>query len=242
MESLSGGITMIAKIRNKFGQWSSSRYWADNINDNFYKDVSRFFQGSKPEIFYVGANVGQALRPMKRYMPGASIKCFEPFPANVTRLHRRAKGKNGVEVYPMGVSDRPGELFIVPHDNPTMVRLVGEDSGGLEKTDVTTIDQFCAEHTIDRINILKIDVEGLEMNVLHGAQGMLSRVDCIYLECGINPDNEWHTSLRAVSDLLEPLGFRIARFYEQVPEWPTRQPHLRRADVAFLSPEIYAKH
>lgn len=230
---------MISRVRNKLRQWSSARYWAAHVNDNFYKDVSRFFRGAKPQIFYVGANVGQALRPMKRYMPDASIKCFEPFLANLSQLRRRAERMRGVDVYSVGVSDTAGELFIVPHQKPTMVRLVQEDTGGLASTPVITIDQFCDEHGIDRISILKIDVEGLEMNVLRGARKMLDRVDCIYLECGINPDNQWHTPLRSVSDLLEPLGFRIERFYEQVPEWPTRQPHLRRADVAFLSPRLY---
>ena len=49
-----------------------------------------------------------------------------------------------------------------------------------------TLDGFCAEHDIQEIGYLKIDVEGHELSVLRGAQGMLSkkRVRFVQFEFG----------------------------------------------------------
>jgi hypothetical protein len=39
---------------------------------------------------------------------------------------------------------------------------------------MTTVDKFCKEKGVDRIDLLKIDTEGCELQVLKGAQEMLS--------------------------------------------------------------------
>jgi FkbM family methyltransferase len=43
-----------------------------------------------------------------------------------------------------------------------------------ETIDLTTVDEFCRLNHIDCIDLLKIDVEGYELNVLKGAKGMLN--------------------------------------------------------------------
>jgi FkbM family methyltransferase len=63
----------------------------------------------------------------------------------------------------------------------------GTDGAAMfEKTTVKaqTLDSFVTEHSIERINLLKIDVEGSECNVLEGAKDSLSRgiIDAIQIE------------------------------------------------------------
>jgi FkbM family methyltransferase len=55
-----------------------------------------------------------------------------------------------------------------------------------EKIKIDTIDNYCAARNIERINLLKIDVEGHELDVLAGASNMLSRrkVDMVTFEFG----------------------------------------------------------
>lgn len=231
---------MLARIARKARNVVRPRYWATHIVDNFYKDIVELLTGRNPVIFYVGANVGQDIRRIKWYMPYSSIYCFEPFPRSFARLAKRAKRYRDVHAINAGVGSEAGQLYIQPHENPTMVKLVEEDTGGLSQTPVVTVDAIADEKQIEHIDILKIDVEGLELEVLKGSASLLSdgRIGCVYIECGINPSNAWHTSLDAVRAVLEPLGYRIMHFYDQVPEWPTRAPHLRRADVAFLAPRL----
>jgi len=49
-----------------------------------------------------------------------------------------------------------------------------------------TVDHYCEERNIPRINLLKIDIEGNELNALHGAQRMLDegKIDVIQMEFG----------------------------------------------------------
>jgi len=231
---------LMRKMRRALGLITPSAL-AARIQDNFLADARRVLSDNAEAIFYVGANIGQNVAPIRRKFPKSKIYCFEPFPPNFAILYRRHGNKKGIETLKIGISDKRGEMFIIPHENPTMVSLTPKNSGNLEKVDVETIDEFCRERSIDSIAILKIDIEGLELSALRGAHHMLSehRIRCLYIESGINPDNSRQVHLDQIRAMLEPLGYRIMRFYEQVPEWPTRQPHLRRSDVAWLAPSVY---
>ncbi|MDD5589097.1 MAG: FkbM family methyltransferase [Candidatus Nanoarchaeia archaeon] len=47
-----------------------------------------------------------------------------------------------------------------------------------------SVDSYCMNHNIDKINFLKIDVEGAELDVLFGSIGMISNIDYIQFEYG----------------------------------------------------------
>jgi hypothetical protein len=41
---------------------------------------------------------------------------------------------------------------------------------------------------------------------------------------------------------MEDRGYRLFQFYEQVHEWPTGYPHLRRCDVVYISPVVIERN
>lgn len=55
------------------------------------------------------------------------------------------------------------------------VSLVGRGRGSVVKIPTTTLEAFCAEHGLDRIDFIKIDIEGAEVQVLESSQHVLSR-------------------------------------------------------------------
>jgi hypothetical protein len=91
---------------------------------------------------------------------------------------------------------------------------------------------------------MKIDTEGYDLHVLRGARGMLAdqKIDLVQVEAGISPENVRHVRLEAMKSYLEERDYFLFGFYDQVPEWPTGRPHLRRANAVFISRRASARN
>jgi hypothetical protein len=79
-----------------------------------------------------------------------------------------------------------------------------------------TADAFCVERGIQRVNLLKIDTEGYEMNVLRGAEKLLAegRIDFILAECDFfRRGGEPHGDFIEISKHLSTFGFHVVSFY-----------------------------
>jgi FkbM family methyltransferase len=109
-----------------------------------------------------------------------------------------------------------------------------------ESVEIVTLDAFCQTKAIDTINFLKIDTEGGDLEVLKGAVNMLTgqKVDLVQVEAGMNPGNSRHVPLESLKSFLESHAYFIFGFYEQVHEWPTREPKLRRTNAIFASQRV----
>ena len=89
-----------------------------------------------------------------------------------------------------------------------------------------TLDAFCAEHNVQQIDFLKIDVEGAELDVLQGAVGLLqtNKIRLIQFESG-DTLFDAGTSLREVLTLLSKHGYALFRILPQglahIAEWRT---------------------
>ena len=116
------------------------------------------------------------------------------------------------------------------------------DSGSSETVRMDTLDNVCRELSVGHISFLKIDTEGHDLDVLRGGRELLRehRVDVIETEVGMGPDNERHVPYGEIVSYLEGLQYRVFGLYEQVPEWPTGQPHLRRSNAVLISSRLIA--
>jgi hypothetical protein len=109
-----------------------------------------------------------------------------------------------------------------------------------EKVEVRRLDTLFGD---DRcINYLKIDAEGSDLKVLQGADRLLSeqRIDVIEVEAGIQRPS---VSKRLVPftdffAFLEPYGYHLLGFYEQVRDWPRGLHRLRRSNLVFASDRV----
>lgn len=143
----------------------------------------------KPGMVVVdaGANIGYytALAASKVGSSG-KIFAFEPNAAARQRLEWMVElnALSQVRVQPFGLSDSDEErkLFSIfsATNNPTMI----EHGQIIGTARVQTLDRFVAEMEIERIDFLKIDVEGWEPNILKGAEATLrqGRIKAILCE------------------------------------------------------------
>jgi FkbM family methyltransferase len=128
--------------------------------------------------FDVGANVGAVALALAKYV-GSSGKvfAFEPGPPNILRLQRNLELNPSLlsrtEIVACGVADMPGELWWAEeHGNPGNALL---SDRGTHKIPVTTLDSFVEKRGIGRVDFVKIDVEGMEFQVMRGAADTLRR-------------------------------------------------------------------
>jgi FkbM family methyltransferase len=182
-----------------------------------------FNQATDPiVIFDVGAHRGHYATDLARVFGERSrIYCFEPSAPLFADLKTCLGTFPNFELYQLGLSDKDEsvELYDYGYSIPSMVSDVVGLAGGraftVENVSTVRLDQFCKEHQVERINFLKVDVEGYDLKVLKGAKEMLSsaNVDFVQFEFGaqsISPRSFLH-------DFYELLGpdfdmYRILRY------------------------------
>jgi FkbM family methyltransferase len=146
---------------------------------------------SNPVVFDVGANEGQWLADVLACCPSACIHAFEP---QASLARQVARKHSGVSVNNLALADVAGTLELcdyAAHKGSQHATLLKGVIDGIHhgkaryiQVPVGTVDEYCMQRGIDRIDLLKIDVEGFEFKVLQGARRMLEeqRVDVIQFE------------------------------------------------------------
>lgn len=130
-------------------------------------------------VFDVGGNVGTSALLFSRLTgPGGRVFSFEPV---FHRALQRNLGENGVEnvrVVPQGVSDAPGRVEFTVTDQGINSRIASPAFGGDAATvemELTTLDHFAEREGLDRVNFIKMDIEGAEELALRGAPKIVER-------------------------------------------------------------------
>lgn len=145
----------------------------------------------------VGANWGEFSIRCARHAPtGARIFAFEPSPTTVKRLQQEidSSGNTGrIIAIPQGLSDRPrkAELSIATgYEGNASVHQRHqahlEQMAQHELIHLITLDAFCYARNIERIFLLKVDIEGEEFACLRGAHDLLvgHKIDYLQFEFG----------------------------------------------------------
>jgi FkbM family methyltransferase len=202
-------------------------------------------------VFDVGANVGQSAKDYLRKFPDARIYSFEPVRRTFQQLEANLKGENRVRCFQLAFGAFPQQGTMVLEGKSVMFFLSGEsrplprgENVITEQVEVATLDEFCRKHQVDRVSYIKIDTEGGDVNVLKGAEHLLAeqRIDVVQLEAGMNLHNTWHVPLETLKQHLESRNYFLFGVYEQVHEWPAKEPHLRRANPVFISRRMIEAH
>jgi FkbM family methyltransferase len=134
----------------------------------------------------VGANVGAiALALADRVGPTGRVYAFEPGPFLFERLVRNVRRNPGLgnvlTPVNLGVSDRPGELFW--NEDPTNRGNASLYGPSGTRVRVIPLDDFFAAHPLPRLDFVKVDVEGMEYEVIRGGRETLRKHrPLLYLE------------------------------------------------------------
>jgi hypothetical protein len=102
--------------------------------------------------------------------------------------------------------------------------------------EVTTVDNFADENRVSRIDLLKIDTEGFDLEVLKGAKRMFAegRIQFTLVEVGFRPGDSRHVLFDEVRSFLSGFGFYVYGLYDQTLEW-SGELRLRFANACFVN-------
>ncbi len=126
-------------------------------------------------IVDVGANIGfYASYFSKLTGPKGKVYCFEPDAYNYKRLLQTTRSLTNVLTTNAAVSSTNGHLdFYLSHDKNVDHRAYAPESYASKHTvDCISLDSFLGDDV--RIDILKVDVQGYEMQVYEGAKQLLA--------------------------------------------------------------------
>jgi FkbM family methyltransferase len=173
-------------------------------------NLSKALPGFRPtKILDLGANVGMAAAYFCANYPDAQIGCVEPDPRNLKLLEQTvAANVIDATVIAAAVSSVAGTLRLRMGADPTCSALETSPMHVLNTSTevaVTTVPEILAHMGWDRVDLVKIDIEGTEHELLGQNNEWLRRVDVIMLE--IHPN----TTPEAIQSFLHPYGFRLAR-------------------------------
>ena len=187
--------------------------------------------------------MGQSATLYLKDFPNSHIYCFEPVDVTFNQLQELFKGNGRVECFrlALGAANSTGEMALCGNSDQFFLlrqsKEVPTTTYKTEAVEITTLDEFCRTKGIDHIDYLKVDTEGGDLDVLRGSVTLLreQRIDFVQVEAGMNPTNKLHVRFEELKRFLETHKYYLFGIYEQVNEFFSGQPHLRRTNPVFIS-------
>jgi FkbM family methyltransferase len=206
---------------------------------NLSFDLLRLLPQKKMVICDVGANVGQTATDLHRSHPLAMIHAFEPIPATYQLLLQNTARYPQITSHRLAIGAEEGQFDMFLYEgslNNSLTPDSSRQSHGKVIVDVTTLDMFCSREGIDSVDLLKIDTEGHDLNVIHGARRLFGehRVSVVVAELGFCGTNRKHVPFKAFHEEMQSLDMELFGIYDQRREFNSVQA-LRRADCLFIS-------
>jgi FkbM family methyltransferase len=167
-------------------------------------------------IMDIGCNIGATILPMARLAGETGLVYgFEPDPDTMKNCARNVSLNDlkNIRLHAMALSDLEGTAALRRGEprNPAANRIVAEAAPDDIAVDTTTLDSFVESAGLERLNLLKIDVEGHEARVLRGAAKAIRRFQPdMFIEAIDSHLNSSGSSRMELLGMIAGMDYRIA--------------------------------
>lgn len=179
-------------------------------------------------VLDAGAHTGEFASAIKTLLPRARVYAFEPQPDCHRKLTRRLRRMGGCEAFCLALGDRSGEATLLRSGFSKASSLLS--MGELHRkafpwtaetrpvqVPVARLDELGERLELRPKVLLKLDVQGYELALLQGAEGLLGQIDHVLVEVSLEPLYDGEASFAEIHGFLSERGFRYRGSLDQLP-------------------------
>jgi FkbM family methyltransferase len=200
----------------------------NSLNKNvFDKQKSLLKTKHVKTIFDVGANRGDITKKYSDLFSEAIIHSFEPIPELAIEYKNR-HGKNPLVIFnEMALSGSTGKTSFNINkslDTSSILNSATIDANSdancetIKKIEIFTItlNEYCRMKNIEQIDILKLDVQGSELNILQGSTNLLDqkKIKIIYCEGYFKEQYEKQPLIYDIANFLKKYNYYLEDIYD----------------------------
>jgi FkbM family methyltransferase len=187
-------------------------------------------------ILDVGANEGDFSAAILALVPDATLVAVEPSPEPLARLEARVGGRPNVTIVPKAVAAESGtaRFHVTVHDHNASLQPPRTDQMGalyrhegwgirdVLEVETVTLDELAGG---EDVALLKLDVQGGEMEAIRGGREALARTAAVLMEVTFVSHYEDDAGFQELNRAMLDLGFELGgisnpgRSPEGVPTW-----------------------
>jgi FkbM family methyltransferase len=203
-------------------QWSFEPLISLALDPDLLVDVG--VAGGTPELY--------------RFFPDCPLVMIGPFPEQIAPLTRP------VTIIGKAAGARTGVVDLhfnarKPHQSSLYRRTLHD--GTVRRAEMDTLDNMLANHPGQRL-VVKIDVEGAELEVLEGATRTMQRTDCMFVEVNMGYLFERERNpLPDVDSLMKGAGFTLYRIMDATMVGSAADVQITKADFCYVSNGLLAE-
>jgi FkbM family methyltransferase len=166
-------------------------------------------------VFDLGANIGTVTLSLSEYVGAAGkVYAFEPVTIRALEKNIQVNDLRNCEAVNCGVSNVSGETEIQFSSftfDSTIIRgrILNKPQLGTMKIRLITLDEFCESNSIDKVDFIKMDIEGAEELAILGATKTIEEHHPIWSIASYHRDHENELQHPKLVKLLRDCGYRV---------------------------------
>ncbi len=190
------------------------------------EDIQQLLKGETVAVIVdAGANIGFMTNEFRRRFPNATVHAFEPNP-EVYQVLRDAHASDERVIANHGaIGARQGTMTFHVNSNTGTSSFLEPTSyhrSHMARREVRTLDvtvfalgQYLQERKIDHVDILKLDIEGYEVEAMRGCESFLrdGKIDVVMTEVNIVRSYEGQPLLHEVTRFMEGYDYSLYNLY-----------------------------
>lgn len=210
-------LKLVNHVAKRLGYYSvfniESEKDKNSLLNNFYLILEQI-QFSPKHIVDVGANHGTWTRKALHFFPNAFYTLIEPQAWMVDSIKDLTESNNKIKFHGVGAGGKPGvfKFTIVDRDDSCSFKFTESEAfeAGYKQIDipVVTLNQLLDDSDLPVPDIIKIDAEGLDLDVLDGASNFFGKTEIFMVEAGV-VIKSFDNSFINVINYMDKKGYRL---------------------------------